>query len=119
MKINGVKSAMPHFISPLDFFLIFLHPNTNTTKVLRNPSFFRKYLRDVLVVSEWYLDGKGKIDSRLLRNDIWGRMTEELKLTIFTYKWRKCGKNMEKCSLESLIKQGFPSTSKISHSRLS
>ena len=46
-------------------------------------------------------------------------MTEGLKLTIFTYKWGKCGKNMEKCPLESLIKQGFPPTSKISHSRLS
>jgi hypothetical protein len=46
-------------------------------------------------------------------------MTEELKLTIFTYKWGKCGKNMEKYPLESLIKQGFPPTSKISHSRLS
>jgi len=62
-----------------------------------------------------YLDGKGKIDSRLLRNDRWGRMTEELKLTIFTYKWGKCGK----MPFESLIKQGFPPTSKISHSRLS
>jgi len=33
--------AMPHFISPLDPFLIFLHPNANTTKVLKNPLFLK------------------------------------------------------------------------------
>ena len=63
---------MTHFIFPLDPFLIFLHPNSNTINALKNPSFLKKYLRDVLVVSEWYLDGKEKIDSRLRGNDIWG-----------------------------------------------
>jgi hypothetical protein len=38
----GSGLAMPHFISPLDPFLIFLHPNINTTKDLKNPSFFKK-----------------------------------------------------------------------------
>ena len=42
--------AMPHFISPLDPFSIFLHLNINTTKILKNPSFFRKYLRNTLVI---------------------------------------------------------------------
>jgi len=65
-------------------------PNTNTTKVLRNPSFFRKYLRDVLVVSEWYLDGKGKIDSRLPRNDR-GIKANNIYLQMGKM-WKKCGK---------------------------
>jgi len=30
-------------------------------------------------------------------------MTEGLKLTIFTYKWGKCVRIVEKCPLESLI----------------
>jgi len=29
-------------------------------------------LGDVLLVSEWYLDGKEKIDSHFRGNDIWG-----------------------------------------------
>jgi len=35
-------------------------------------------LRDLLVVAEWYSDGKEKTDSRLRGNDIWGggKMTE-------------------------------------------
>jgi hypothetical protein len=37
-------------------------------------------------------------------NDIWGvGMTEGLKLTIFTYKWEKCVKPVEKYLIESLI----------------
>ena len=32
---------MPHFISPLDPFLVFLPPNTNTTKVSKNPFFLK------------------------------------------------------------------------------
>ncbi len=45
-------------------------------------------------------------------------VTEGLKLTIFTYKWGKCVKLVGKYLLESLIKQGFPPTSKISHFKL-
>jgi hypothetical protein len=51
-QLRGLGLAMTHFIFPFDPFLIFLHPNSNTTKALKNPSFFGKYLRDVLVVSE-------------------------------------------------------------------
>jgi len=34
-------------------------------------------------------------------------MTEELKLTIFTYKWGKCLKPVGKYLLESLVNKGF------------
>ena len=40
---------------------------------------------------------------RLLRFPRKLTMTEGLKLTIFTYKWGKCVKTMEKYLLESLI----------------
>ena len=62
-------------------------------------------------------DGRGKIDSHFHGNDIRSNeiaaslrndrkrvaMTEGLKLTIFTYKWGKCGKPVGKYPLESLI----------------
>jgi hypothetical protein len=41
-RLRGSGLEISHFISPLGPFLIFLHPNTNTTKVLKNPSFFKK-----------------------------------------------------------------------------
>lgn len=40
-KEKGSGLEMPYFISPPDSFLIFLHPNTNTTKGLKNPSFLK------------------------------------------------------------------------------
>ena len=55
-------------------------------------------MRSVLVVSEWYLDGKEKIDSRLRGNDIWGGGND---------KWGKCINTCEK------IPSGKPYTIRI------
>ena len=101
-EIKGSGLEISLFIFPFDSFPIFLHININTTKVLKNPSFFRKYLRDVLVISEWYSDGKEKIDSRFRGNDIRSNEMSALSskahdnrrliLNIFTNKWGKSGK---------------------------
>jgi len=58
-----------------------------------------------IVVSEQYLDGRGRMDSYSpirSRAGFMG-MTEGSKLTIFTYKWGKCVRIVEKSPLESLI----------------
>jgi len=54
---------------------MFFTLNINTTKGLKNPSFWRKKLQDAR-----YRCGESAI------------MTEGLKLTIFSYKWGKCVK---------------------------